>query len=297
MAIEPGKKNDQKKPPIEDKKFFVFEELSDEIRKNVEQQDWKTPMPVQERVIPYILDNQDVVVQSRTGSGKTAAFILPLCLKVNSKKDEVQALVLVPTRELAEQVYSVLQELSRDTGIRSVAVYGGVSYGPQVEAFNEKVHIIIATPGRMIDHLTSRRVTLSNLRYLVLDEADEMLSMGFYESMIKILSQIPDKRQTSLFSATFSRGVTTLARQFVRNPEMITLSSDALHVEEVQHLYYVVDDMYRDRALLKIIEMENPETALIFCNTKREVEYLGTFLKNFGYDGDYLSGDLSQFKT
>ena len=294
MVPESEKSENQEDLIVNEAPTFNFEDLPPHILKNVERLGWNTPMPVQEQVIPYLLDGRDVVVQSRTGSGKTGAFALPLCLSVDPLKDEVQALVLVPTRELAEQVYGVFEELLRDTGIRCVAIYGGVSYGPQIEAFNEKVHIIVATPGRMIDHLNGRRVSLSSLSHLVLDEADEMLSMGFYESMIKILHQVPRRRQTCLFSATIPRGVASLSKHFTHKPEMISLSTDSLHVEEVNHIYYVVDPMDKDRALLKIIEMENPEAALIFCNTKKEVEYLGTFLKNFGYDGDYLSGDLSQ---
>ena len=275
---------------------FLFDDLPAPIRENAHRLGWNVLMPVQERVIPYLLAGKDLVVQSRTGSGKTGAFVLPLCLRIDPQNNDVQGLVLVPTRELSEQVYSVLQELSVATGIRSVAVYGGVAYERQVEAFKENVHIIVATPGRMIDHLVSRRVTLSGLRHLVLDEADEMLSMGFYESMIKILSYLPKNRQTSLFSATIPRGVAAIARRFTHNPKEISLTSDVLHVEEVDHCYYVTDAMNKDRALLKIIEMENPEAALIFCNTKKEAEYLGTFLKNCGYDGDYLSGNLSQAK-
>jgi ATP-dependent RNA helicase DeaD len=290
MAPEPADNEPLEETPSGDVKSFVFDDLPPSLRSTVDRLDWKAPMPVQERVIPFLLDGKDVVVQSRTGSGKTGAFVLPLCMRVDPRRDEVQGLVLVPTRELAEQVYGVLKELSKDTGIRSVAVYGGVGYGPQIEAFKEKVHIIVATPGRMIDHLTSRRVSLSYLRHLVLDEADEMLSMGFYKSMIKILSYIPEKRQTSLFSATIPPGVASLASRFTRDPETISLSSDIMHVEEVDHVYYVSDAMYKDRALLKLID----EAALIFCNTKKEVEYLGTFLRNFGYDGDYLSGDLTQ---
>jgi ATP-dependent RNA helicase DeaD len=188
----------------------------------------------------------------------------------------------------------VCRELFEGTGIRSVAVYGGTAYGPQIDAFKKKVHVIVGTPGRIIDHLESGRVSFKRLRLLVLDEADEMLSMGFYQSIMRILSYVPEKRQTALFSATIPRGVASLAQRFTRDPEPITLSGDTLHVEEVDHVYDMADAMYKDRALLKIIEMENPEAALIFCNTKREVEYLGVFLQNFGYDGDYLSGDLTQ---
>jgi len=276
------------------KKLFRFDDLPPRIRKNVERQKWTEPMPVQEKVIPLLLDGRDTVVQSRTGSGKTAAFAIPFCLCVDPKKDDVQSLVLVPTRELAEQVHGVCRELLEGTGIRSVAVYGGTAYGPQLDAFKKNVHVIVGTPGRIIDHLQSGRVSFKRLRFLVLDEADEMLSMGFYQSIMRILTYVPDKRQTALFSATISPGVSSLAQRFTRDPEPVTLSGDTLHVEEVDHVYYMADAMYKDRALLKIIEMENPEAALIFCNTKREVEYLGVFLQNFGYDGDYLSGDLSQ---
>ena len=273
---------------------FRFEDLPETLKKNVERQGWTAPMPVQERVIPILLDGKDVMVQSRTGSGKTAAFTLPMCMQTDVRRDEVQGLVLVPTRELAEQVYTVVRDLIRDTQRRSVAVYGGVGYGTQIEAFKQNVHIIVATPGRMIDHLMSRRVSLSKLRLLVLDEADEMLSMGFYQAIVRIRSFLPKKVQTALFSATIPPGVASLAQRFTHKPESISLSGTTLHVEEVEHIYYVVDAMDKDRALLKIIEMENPGAALIFCNTKREVEYLGVFMKNFGYDGAYISGDLSQ---
>ncbi len=274
--------------------LFSFDELSGTLKKNVESLEWKTPMPVQERVVPLMVEKKDIVVQSRTGSGKTGAFAIPLCRLVDPDCDDVQGLVLVPTRELAEQVCGVVRDLTRGTGIRSVAVYGGAAYGPQIDAFNKNVHIVVATPGRMIDHLMSRRVSLKRLRCLVLDEADEMLSMGFYQSMLKILSFVPEKRQTTLFSATIPPSVASLAMRFTRNAEQVSLSTDMLHVEEVDHVYYVVDPMYKDRALLKLIEIDNLESALVFCNTKREAEYLGTFLQNFGYDGDFLSGDLSQ---
>jgi ATP-dependent RNA helicase DeaD len=251
-------------------------------------------MRVQAIAIPRFLEGKDMVVQSRTGSGKTGAFLIPICMGIDVEKECAQALILVPTRELAEQVNAVARDLVKGTGIRHVAVYGGVSYGPQIQAFRERTHLVIATPGRMIDHLMRNRVSLNGLKYLVFDEADEMLSMGFYESMVKILSFVPERRSTTLFSATIPPGVASLAKRFTRDPVHLSLSTDTRHVEEVDHLYYVVDRMRKDRSLLKIIEMENPEAALIFCNTKAEVEYLGKFLQNFGYDADYLSGDLTQ---
>ncbi len=273
---------------------FSFRDLPPSLARNVTRMGWKEPMPVQARAIPPLLEGRDVVVQSRTGSGKTGAFGIPLVLGVDPEKDQVQGLVLVPTRELAEQVHQVIQDLSAGTGIRTVAVYGGVGYGPQIEAFEKKVHIVVATPGRLIDHLSSRRLSLKGVRLLVLDEADEMLSMGFFPSMVRILRYLPEDRQTALFSATIPRSVQALVRRFTTDPVELFLSSDVLHVEEVEHVYYVVDAMEKDRTLLKLIEMDNPPSALIFCNTKKETEYLGAFLQNFGYDGDYLSGDLSQ---
>ncbi len=273
---------------------FTFDDLPTVLRENVRRLDWEKPMPVQESVIPLFLKGRDLVVQSRTGSGKTGAFLLPMFMKIDAAAADVQGLVLVPTRELAEQVKNVVAELSKGTGIRYVAVYGGVSYRPQIEAFRNNVHVVVATPGRMIDHLLSNRVSLNGLKFLVFDEADEMLSMGFYESMVKILSFIPRRRHTTLFSATIPPGVVSLAKKFTHDPEHVSLSSDIMHIEEVDHVYYVVDAMRKDRSLLKVIEMENPEGALIFCNTKSEVEYLGKFLQNFGYDADYSSGDLSQ---
>ena len=273
---------------------FRFSSLPGPLAKNVARMGWKEPMPVQAQAIPPLLQGRDVVVQSRTGSGKTGAFGIPLVLNVDPSRDEVQGLVLVPTRELAEQVHDVIKDLSAGMGVRTVAVYGGVGYGPQIEAFEKKVHIVVATPGRLIDHLQSRRLSLQGVKLLVLDEADEMLSMGFFPSMVRILRYLPEKRQTALFSATIPRSVRALVRRFTTDPVELFLSSDIMHVEEVEHVYYVVDAMEKDRTLLKLIEMDNPPSALIFCNTKRETEYLGAFLQNFGYDGDYISGDLSQ---
>ena len=253
-------------------------------------------MPVQSMVIPILLEGKDLIVQSRTGSGKTGAFLLPIIMKIDSSRLEVQSLVLVPTRELADQVSRVAKELTANTGVRSVAIYGGVGYGPQIDALRSGSQIIVATPGRLLDHLYRNRVSLARLRYLIFDEADEMLSMGFFDSIVKIMAFVPERIQIALFSATIPPGVAKLAKRFIHNPVHISLSGDLTHVEEVDHVYYIVDPMRKDRSLLKIIEMENPEAALIFCNTKSEVEYLAKFLQNFGYDADFISGDLSQSK-
>jgi ATP-dependent RNA helicase DeaD len=275
---------------------YDFGQLPPVLRENVMRMGWEKPMPVQSAVVPVMLDGKDLIVQSRTGSGKTGAFMLPILSDIEPRRAETQALILVPTRELAEQVRRVVEALSVGTGVRSVAVYGGVGYGPQIEALRNGAQIIVATPGRLLDHLMRDRASLSRLKCLIFDEADEMLSMGFFDSIVRIMAFVPERRQTALFSATIPPGVAKIARKFIKEPVHISLSGDARHVEEVDHIYYVVDPMRKDRSLLKIIEMENPEAALIFCNTKHEVEYLATFLQNFGYDADYISGDLNQRK-
>lgn len=275
---------------------FCFEDLPPILRENIKKLGWIKPMPVQSKVAPILLDKKDLIVQSRTGSGKTGAFMIPILLQIESNKSDTQAIILVPTRELAMQVGEVASALAENTGIRCVSIYGGVSYRSQIEAIRKGAHVIVATPGRLLDHLMNRRISLKSLSHLIFDEADEMLSMGFYDSIIRIMSYIPEKRITALFSATIPPGVAKLAKKFIHNPVHISLSGDVRHVEEVDHVYYIVDPMRKDRSLLKIIEMENPEAALIFCNTKSEVEYLAKFLQNFGYDADYLSGDLSQSK-
>jgi ATP-dependent RNA helicase DeaD len=252
-------------------------------------------MPVQARAIPYLLAGRELLVQARTGSGKTGAFLLPLLVRLETKLNETQALILVPTRELARQVWQEAEVLCGPAGLRAAAVYGGVGYGQQNEALRNGAHIVVGTPGRVLDHLLRRNLSLEHLKTLVFDEADRMLSMGFYPDMRQVQRYLPPGGvETAMFSATFPSYVLRTAREFIREPEFLSLSRDHVHVTETEHVYYLVPGMDKDRSLVRIIEVENPVSAIIFCNTKTRVNYVSVVLQRFGYDADALSADLSQ---
>jgi len=273
----------------------TLEQLSPRLRQAVARAGWTALMPVQSRALPYLLAHRDLLVQSRTGSGKTAAFLLPILDRVDAELPACQALVLVPTRELAQQVARDAQVLFGDSGVRTVAVYGGTAYGPQLEAFRQGAHLVVGTPGRILDHLLRRSLSLHELRVVVLDEADRMLSMGFYPDMVEVQRYLPPRHvDGAMFSATFTHRVMQLAGQFLDNPELLSLSSDQIHVTTTTHAYYVVPAMDKDRCLVRIIEVENPDAALIFCNTRDTVHYVAVVLQRFGYDVDELSSDRSQ---
>ncbi|MEN4100872.1 MAG: DEAD/DEAH box helicase, partial [Anaerolineaceae bacterium] len=272
-----------------------LENLSAPMRTAYQRAGWPEMMPVQAMTIPYILAQRDLMVQSRTGTGKTGAYLLPMIERLDAAKPHAQALVLAPTRELAIQVTKEAEMLISESGLRAAAVYGGVAYGPQLEAFRQGAHIVIGTPGRVLDHLLRRSLTLDHLRMLIFDEADRMLSMGFYPDILRIKSFLLRQRINSyLFSATYPTGVIRLSRQFLKEPAFLNLSSDHVHVTETEHAYYVVPGMEKDRCLVRIIEIENPQSALIFCNTRARVHYVSVVLQRFGYDADELSADLSQ---
>jgi ATP-dependent RNA helicase DeaD len=273
----------------------TLQELPQGMQEAANRAGWTQLMPVQARAIPYLLARRDLMVQSRTGSGKTGAFMLPILERIDLDKAACQALVLVPTRELARQVATDAQLLAGPAGARIIAVYGGVSYGPQLEAFRAGAHVVVGTPGRILDHLLRRSLSLDDLQILVFDEADRMLSMGFYPDMRQVQRYLPRHRLNSyMFSATFPPQVMRLADQFLRDPQMLSLSRDRVHVMETEHVFYVVPRMDKDRSLVRIIEVENPASAIIFCNTRTKVDYVVTVLQRFGYDADRISSDLSQ---
>jgi ATP-dependent RNA helicase DeaD len=270
-------------------------DLPQALRQALTRAGWPELMPVQARAIPYLLAGRDLMVQSRTGSGKTGAFILPILDRIDPTKSTCQALVLAPTRELARQVAEDAKILGGETGIRTAMVYGGVAYGPQIQAFREGAHLVVGTPGRILDHLLKRNLSLKDLKIVVFDEADRMLSMGFYPDMKAIQRHLPSRHvQGCMFSATFPAHVRRLADEFLHQPDFLSLSRDHVHVTDVEHVYYVVPRMDKDRSLVRIIEVENPPSALIFCNTRARVNYVTVVLQRFGYDADELSSDLSQ---
>jgi ATP-dependent RNA helicase DeaD len=274
-----------------------IETLSPTMKSAADRVGWTTLTPVQQHGIPYMLAGRDLLAQAKTGSGKTGAFILPLMERINFEQKACQALVLVPTRELAQQVTADAKALAGDTDFHVVAVYGGSSYKPQLDAFKKGAHLVVGTPGRILDHLIKRNLKLDKLKYLVFDEADRMMSMGFYPDMVRVQEFLPDcKIVTSMFSATFPAQVMRLTRQFLEDPYHLRLSVDQVHVEDTEHIYYLVPGMDKDRILVRIIEQENPSQTIVFCNTKDKVFYVTRVLQRFGYNADQISSDLSQSK-
>ncbi len=274
------------------------ETLPDIVQQAFRAAGWTELTPVQEKAIPYLLDERDMIVQARTGTGKTGAFLLPLFELLDPALREQQVLILAPTRELARQIHEEFDRMKLGTAetneLDAVLIYGGVGYGPQIKALKDGAQVVIGTPGRVLDHLQSRNFSLKHLKLFILDEADEMLSMGFYPAMQDLKKHLPEKRRSYMFSATMPPKVISLGREFLTEPSFLSLSSGQMSVDEIDHRYYLVGKMDKDRALIRLMEMENPDSALIFCNTKREVSYLATLLKNYGFDADEISGDLSQ---
>ncbi len=270
-------------------------ELSQAIQTGAGHAQWGKLTPVQSKAIPYLLVGRDLMVQARTGSGKTGAFLLPMLDKLKANQAKAQALVLVPTRELAKQVTEDATTLFKGSGLEAIPVYGGVGYGPQISGFKRGAQVVVGTPGRVLDHLIKRNLVLDALTMLIFDEADRMLSMGFYPDMLEVQGYLPKRKVGGfMFSATFPPNVQRLAARFLDKADFLSLSRDHVHVTDVAHIATEVPRMDKDRALVRLIEVENPEQALIFCNTKARVNYVTTVLRRFGYNADELSSDLSQ---
>ncbi len=257
---------------------------------------YERPMPVQEAVFKTLTEGNDLMVQSKTGSGKTAGFGIPIAQMLSNGKKGVQALILAPTRELALQVAKEIQKLVMHMDVAVVPIYGGAPIGPQIKKLEDGGQIVAGTPGRVLDHIRRGTMDTSGIRMLVLDECDEMLSMGFQEEIENIVSTLPakDKRQTMLFSATIPKEIERIGRRHMRDPEMLTLSSDSVGAELIDHYYYVVSGMARNRDLLKLMKAEKPDSAIIFCNTRDETNTVARYLRKNGYDAEALSSDLSQ---
>ncbi len=257
-----------------------------------------TPTEVQARAIPAALSGADLIVQAHTGSGKTIAFVLPLLMKLHSvpkRLDSTFGLVITPTRELALQVHSVIASLAGN--VRPVCLIGGAGIREQIRELKKDARIIVGTPGRILDLLQRREVNLRGCRQFVLDEADEMLSMGFLEEVREILRRLPVRRQGFFFSATITPRVQNLSYQFLKSPLLVTVSGENESAEEIEHFYMNVEGGMvadRARALCALIESEAPDSAIIFCNTKSDTELVEVFLRRRGFDVGRLNSDLSQ---
>jgi len=252
---------------------------------------FREPSPVQEQAIPLILEGRDLIAQAHTGTGKTAAFGLPILHRLE-RNGSVEALVIVPTRELATQVSDEIFRFGKALGIRTATVYGGSSYTRQIQHV-ANASIVVATPGRLIDLLESGKISLSP-RFVILDEADEMLDMGFLDEIRKIFTHLPKERQTLLFSATMSGQIKALAQSILHDPATVAITGENVTNTHIRQLFYVVDEYERDDALIRLLDYKNPEKAIIFCRMKKEVDRLRDFLAAQGYDARGLHGDMDQ---
>ncbi len=277
---------------------MTFEEtgLSPEIVRAVSELGFVNPTPIQQKTIPHLLsNNNDLVALAQTGTGKTAAFGLPVLHLVEPFSQNVQALILSPTRELAIQIVGDLTEFSKyQKGIRVVAVYGGASISGQIKELRRGAQIVVGTPGRVLDMINKGVLQLQEIKYLVLDEADEMLNMGFKEDLDFILSGTPAEKQTLLFSATMPNEIARIAKRYMREPEEITMGSKNAGASTVQHDYYVVSAKDRYEALKRIADLHPDIYGIVFCRTRRETREISTKLMDDGYNADALYGDLTQ---
>ena len=276
----------------------TFEELGvcEEIRRAIEELGFTQPMPVQEEVIPYLLGSRnDVIALAQTGTGKTAAFGIPVLQRIDPERRETQALILSPTRELCLQIADDLKDFSKYMpSIHVEAVYGGASIAQQIRALKHGAHIIVATPGRLIDLMNRGVAQLDQAYNVVLDEADEMLNMGFSESIDAILERIPDDRNTLLFSATMSRDIERIAKGYLHDHKEIVVGSRNEGAENVNHIYYMVNAKDKYLALKRIVDYYPRIFAIIFCRTKLETQEIADKLIKDGYNAESLHGDLSQ---
>lgn len=269
--------------------------LSHEISLAIEQMGFEEPTPIQAQTIPLLLNGKDLIGQAQTGTGKTAAFGIPIIEKVKSTQKETQALVLCPTRELAIQVSEEFAELLKHKKqIHVVPIYGGQPIGRQMQALEKGVQIIIATPGRLIDHIERKTVNLSNIKMVVLDEADEMIDMGFREDIEKILRNTPRERQTIFFSATMSKPILELTKRYLKNPEHVRVHHKELTVPGISQYYIEISPGMKLEALSRLIDLHDPKLSLVFCNTKRTVDTLVSHLHARGFLAEGLHGDMNQ---
>lgn len=270
--------------------------LSPEICQAVEDLGFDTPTEVQERAIPTILASQrDLIALAQTGTGKTGAFGMPVLQQVDANSNKVQVLVLSPTRELAIQIAKDLKTFAKhQKGIKTVAVYGGANISTQIRALNNGVQVVIGTPGRMLDLIRRRKLDVTNVRSLVLDEADEMLNMGFQDDLDAILADTPKEKQTLLFSATMPKQISKMAHKYMNNPEEIQVNARNSGALNVEHHYYMVNAKNRYDALKRIADVNPDVYGIIFCRTRRETSEVASKLTKEGYNADLLNGDLSQ---
>lgn len=275
-------------------KSFKDYKLSNEIVNALNSLEYKNPTEVQSKVIPLVLENKDLVVKSQTGSGKTASYGIPICELVDWKENKPQALILTPTRELAVQVKEDFTNLGRYKRIKATAVYGKQPFAIQKTELKQKTHVVVGTPGRVMDHIEKGTLALDQIRYLVIDEADEMLNMGFIEQVEAIIKELPRKRVTMLFSATLPEAVKNLALNYMKKPTDIEIKATGLTTDKIDHALVVVEENNKLSAIQDLTIVENPDSCIIFCRTKDRVDTLCEQLADSGYSCDKIHGGMVQ---
>ncbi len=271
--------------------------LSKEIRKSIKEMGFREPTEIQQKTIPQILEGKDIIGQAQTGTGKTAAFGIPLMELIDTESKNTQAMIICPTRELANQVAEELSSLAKYIpGINIAPIYGGMSIDTQIDELRSGVQIIVGTPGRIIDHLERRTIQTEDIGIVVLDEADEMLDMGFREDIEEILDTIPPGRQTLLFSATIPEAILKLTEQYQKDPLHLKVIQEELTVPEVKEYYFEVKNNAKTEALKRLIDAGNIKSALVFCNTKKQVDKLLIKMRSKGYPVEAMHGDIKQNK-
>ena len=287
MQQENINETDQQLPSFED---FGFKR---EIMQSIRYAGFKVASPIQAKAIPVVMEGRDVVGQAHTGTGKTAAFGLPIINNMHLKGG-VEALVITPTRELANQVSDELYKYGKKLGIRTVTVYGGSSYGRQIGLIERGAQIVIATPGRLMDMLSRDMLPNFTPSTVILDEADEMLDMGFLDDINEIFTYLPQDRQTLLFSATMPEPIKQLAKRILIDPEFISITKGETTNKDIAQQYYVIDENERDDAIIRLLDSEETDKVIVFCRTKREVDRLSNVLSAVGYNAKGLHGDMEQ---
>ena len=269
-------------------------ELPEPVARAVAEIGFETPTPIQARAIPLLLAGRDLIGQAQTGTGKTAAFALPLVSKLDASRRETQALILAPTRELAVQVAGGIHDLAKFTGLRVVPVYGGQPIDRQIRALQGGAQIVVGTPGRVQDHLRRGSLTFDNVSYCVLDEADEMLALGFLEDIETILAELPTQRQTAFFSATVPPRIGELMKRFLQNPARVIIESKQRTLSTTNQAYYEVAPGKKLEALGRILDMETPGPTIVFCRTRQDTNDLSEALRLRGYIAEAIHGDMTQ---
>lgn len=270
--------------------------LSESLLQSVESMGFEEATPIQAETIPHALQGKDIIGQAQTGTGKTAAFGLPLLDKVDTSKELVQGIVIAPTRELAIQVGEELYKIGKHKRVRILPIYGGQDINRQIRALKKRPHIIVGTPGRILDHINRKTLRLQNVETVVLDEADEMLNMGFIEDIEAILTDVPETHQTLLFSATMPDPIRRIAERFMTEPQHIKVKAKEVTMPNIQQFYLEVQEKKKFDVLTRLLDIQSPELAIVFGRTKRRVDELSEALNLRGYAAEGIHGDLTQAK-